>query len=412
MTQTRNNSLRFNPASPDFHANLYAVYSNMRGEQPLARLGRTWILTRYHDIANVLKNRSFISSGIPEQLHNELRRLGFELSPALRAFLFGIVLFEDGERHASHRLALQALFKGEAWNEVSEMITRQAQKLATHAAAGRHFDGIRDFAAPLWRQVFTRWLNLPPELQEVVETEKTAIRLLLDPSAIDEAGLKQLMQAMSHLDKGFNQLLKAHLAGYDSLFFRSLVKGYDGDLATLQQRFSTDCITMLVGGSETSEALTGNLLLMLAQRAELQKGVQNGSLRMRDIVTETMRFESPLQMVRRKVQSPTELHGRELRSGDNLLLCLGSANRDESVFEDAASFTPGRKNAQRQLGFGIGMHQCIGQLLAQFQAEQMATALFTQGKLAQSGEATWSQRSLILRSLDVLPLHVVNGARE
>lgn len=169
---------------------------------------------------------------------------------------------------------------------------------------------------------------------------------------------------------------------------------------------------MLVGGSETSEALTGNLLLMLAQHTELQKGVQNGSLRMRDIVTETMRFESPLQMVRRKVQSPTEIYGRELRPGDNLLLCLGSANRDESVFEEAASFNPCRKNAQRQLGFGIGMHQCIGQLLAQFQAEKMATALFTQGRLAQSGEATWSQRSLILRSLDVLPLHFVNGACE
>jgi cytochrome P450 len=161
---------------------------------------------------------------------------------------------------------------------------------------------------------------------------------------------------------------------------------------------------MLIGGSETSEALTGNLLYMLALHPELQAGVRNNTLRMKEIVSETMRFESPLQMGRRKVAAPVHFR-RELKAGDNVLLCLGSANRDERVFEEASRFIPGRKNAQRQLGFGA-VHQCIGQLLAQFQAENLATALSKRGITALDGEAKWSNRSLILRTLETLPLKI------
>ena len=98
--------------------------------------------------------------------------------------------------------------------------------------------------------------------------------------------------------------------------------------------------------------------------------------------------------------------GRELKAGNNILVCLGSANRDESVFEEAWRFIPGRKNAQRQLGFGAGVHQCIGQLLAQCQAETLAMALCERGTLSLDGEAKWSTRSLILRTLETLPVKI------
>lgn len=149
----------------------------------------------------------------------------------------------------------------------------------------------------------------------MVEQEKSAIRLLLDPSAIDREGLQRLIVALSRLDDSFRQLAQAHSQGYDSLFYRSLLKGYGGDRDALATRFSTDCVTMLIGGSETSEALTGNLVYMLAQHPELQACVRNNTLRMKDVVSETMRFESPLQMGRRKVVAPVQFLGRELKAG-------------------------------------------------------------------------------------------------
>lgn len=326
--------------------------------------------------------------------------------PPIRDLLYGIVLFEDGNVHRAHRQALQALFTGESWAALTQLISDESHTLVAELTTIGTFDGIRQIAAPLWGKLFTAWLNLPEAQQEVVEQEKNAIRLLLDPSAIDREGLQRLIVALSRLDDSFRQLAQAHSQGYDSLFYHSLLKGYGGDRDALATRFSTDCVTMLIGGSETSEALTGNLVYMLAQHPELQACVRNNTLRMKDVVSETMRFESPLQMGRRKVVAPVQFLGRELKAGDNILVCLGSANRDESVFEEAWRFIPGRKNAQRQLGFGAGVHQCIGQLLAQCQAETLAMALCERGTLSLDGEAKWSTRSLILRTLETLPVKI------
>lgn len=399
-------ALRFNPASPVFQENLHNVYHHMRNHQPVARIGKTWVLTRYQDVYQALKERAFVSSGIPEDVHSEMEKECFSLSPPIRDLLYGIVLFEDGNVHRAHRQALQALFTGESWAALTQLISDESHTLVAELTTIGTFDGIRQIAAPLWGKLFTAWLNLPEAQQEVVEQEKNAIRLLLDPSAIDREGLQRLIVALSRLDDSFRQLAQAHSQGYDSLFYRSLLKGYGGDRDALATRFSTDCVTMLIGGSETSEALTGNLVYMLAQHPELQACVRNNTLRMKDVVSETMRFESPLQMGRRKVVAPVQFLGRELKAGDNILVCLGSANRDESVFEEAWRFIPGRKNAQRQLGFGAGVHQCIGQLLAQCQAETLAKALCERGTLSLDGEAKWSTRSLILRTLETLPVKI------
>jgi len=399
-------ALRFNPASPVFQENLHNVYHHMRNHQPVARIGKTWVLTRYQDVYQTLKERAFVSSGITEDVHSEMEKECFSLSPPIRDLLYGIVLFEDGNVHRAHRQALQALFTGESWAALTQLISDESHTLVAELTTTGTFDGIRQIAAPLWGKLFTAWLNLPEAQQEVVEQEKSAIRLLLDPSAIDREGLQRLIVALSRLDDSFRQLAQAHSQGYDSLFYRSLLKGYGGDRDALATRFSTDCVTMLIGGSETSEALTGNLVYMLAQHPELQACVRNNTLRMKDVVSETMRFESPLQMGRRKVVAPVQFLGRELKAGDNILVCLGSANRDESVFEEAWRFIPGRKNAQRQLGFGAGVHQCIGQLLAQCQAETLAMALCERGTLSLDGEAKWSTRSLILRTLETLPVKI------
>ena len=399
-------ALRFNPASPVFQENLHDVYHHMRNHQPVTRIGKTWVLTRYQDVYQTLKERAFVSSGIPEDVHSEMEKECFSLSPPIRDLLYGIVLFEDGNVHRAHRQALQALFTGESWAALTQLISDESHTLVAELTTTGTIDGIRQIAAPLWGKLFTAWLNLPEAQQEVVEQEKSAIRLLLDPSAIDREGLQRLIVALSRLDDSFRQLAQAHSQGYDSLFYRSLLKGYGGDRDALATRFSTDCVTILIGGSETSEALTGNLVYMLAQHPELQACVRNNTLRMKDVVSETMRFESPLQMGRRKVVAPVQFLGRELKAGDNILVCLGSANRDESVFEEAWRFIPGRKNAQRQLGFGAGVHQCIGQLLAQCQAETLAMALCERGTLSLDGEAKWSTRSLILRTLETLPVKI------
>ena len=100
---------RFNPSSPDFQENLYTIYQNMR-KKAVTRIGKTWVLTRYTDVYRAFKDNSLVSLGIPDDLHGELEKLDFNVSPSLRDLIYGIILFEDGHNHHQHRRALQTVF--------------------------------------------------------------------------------------------------------------------------------------------------------------------------------------------------------------------------------------------------------------------------------------------------------------
>lgn len=399
--------LCFNPSSPDFSQNLYQVYDHMQQHQPLLRLGRTWVLTRYSDVSAALKEPRLGSAGIPQHLLAEYRRQEIQLSEPLQAVVREIVLFQDGHEHRTHRKAIMALFNGAPYQELKQLVQDEIRQLVASQKGEENIDGIAQLANLVWPRLFARWLNLTDEQCIIVERQKENIRLLLDPSAIDSAGLQKLMSALHQLEATFNQLLQLHFTGRPSPFYAALIQGYQQDESQLRRYFSTDCITVLIGGSETSGALIGNLLHILAVDPHLQTQLREQPSLIRQSVTETMRYESPLQMARRTVLEPVTLHQRELRVHDSVLLCLGAANRDESQFAEAGQFLPGRVNSGKHLGFGHGVHLCVGQLLAQFQAETLCSELLAVlPPFRLNAAVQWQRDSLILRSLASLPLRV------
>ncbi|HEJ9094893.1 TPA: cytochrome P450 [Serratia odorifera] len=405
MNIPNDKTLRFNPASPSFNQQIYQVYQRMRQHQPLLRIGRTWVLTRYQDVSTALRSPQLGSSGIPRHLMVQFARLQSELSPELAALVRDILLFQDGEHHRTHRKPLMALFGREPLATLKQLAAREINHLINELQAAEQADLIGQLARPLWPRVFAGWLNLSAQQQQVVEQQKESIRLLLDPSAIDAAGLQKLMAALRQLDSLFSQCYQQCRQGHPSLFFNALSAGYAEHRALMQRYFSTDCVTVLIGGSETTEALIGNLMLAVLQNPGVTQQLRQHPSLIRLAVQETLRYESPLQMARRTVMQPWQIHGRTLREQDNVLLCLGAANRDETQFQTAHQFELHRLNSQRHLGFGFGAHLCAGQLLAQFQAETVCGSLLERfPRLRLLGSADWQSESLILRSLRALPL--------
>ncbi|MGV8001758.1 cytochrome P450 [Photorhabdus temperata subsp. temperata] len=399
------NKIRFNPASPTFSQDLYQIYRHMQQHQPILRLGYTWVLTRYQDISYAMKEPRLGNTDILQHFLTELQRQQIMLNQPLQDLLQRSLLFLEGNVHHAHRKALQSLFSGTCYQSLKQLIQEEIILVVQALKGNNQFDGIAQLAKLIWPRIFARWLNLTSEQQEIIAQEKQSIRLLLDPSAITFASLQSTMKAMKTLDDLFNQLLNMHFAGRESTFFAALSLGYHQDHDALRRFFSTDCLTLVIGGSETGEALIGNLIQEVAMDATLQQRLREDPALIRLAVQETMRYESPLQMVRRTVLKPISFHGRTLEEGDSVLLCIGAANRDEQQFNDAGRFIMGRKNGQRHLGFGVGIHQCIGQLLAQFQAESTCEAMLRiLPPFVMAAPGQWQQNNRMLRALDVLPL--------
>jgi cytochrome P450 len=86
-----------------------------------------------------------------------------------------------------------------------------------------------------------------------------------------------------------------------------------------------------------------------------------------NVVEETLRLESPVQIMNRRTVEEFDFAGRQIASGASVLVAIAAANRDPSVFSDPARFDPRRENANKQLAFTIGAHHCMGSSLARLE---------------------------------------------
>jgi cytochrome P450 len=174
---------------------------------------------------------------------------------------------------------------------------------------------------------------------------------------------------------------------------------------------SLGMLVQLVGaGSDSTTGLTGSCALALATHLDVQATLRADLALVPAFVEEVLRLETPFRGHFRHVLRPCRLGGVELRTDDRLLLMWSAANRDPAVFEEPDALRLDRPNAKNQLGFGWGIHHCIGAPLARLEARLAVEELLTRTRSIEldrdAGAPTWVP-SLFLRRLSSLPLTVV-----
>ena len=125
---------------------------------------------------------------------------------------------------------------------------------------------------------------------------------------------------------------------------------------------------MVVAGNETTTKLLGNALYWGVHNKSEVAQVLRDPARAPQWVEETLRYDTSSQIVARTAVADIELHDTTIRSGDKVLLLIGSANRDSDVFDTADDFRIGRDSSQKIASFGGGVHFCLGAHLARLEA--------------------------------------------
>jgi cytochrome P450 len=133
-------------------------------------------------------------------------------------------------------------------------------------------------------------------------------------------------------------------------------------------------VLILVAGNETTTTLIGNAALELAARPELAERLRGEPALLDPFIEEVLRFSSPVQFDPRRATRSIEIQGVRLEENDYLLCWIGSANRDEAVFENAERFDAGRER-NPHIAFGFGAHYCLGSNLARLEARVALEAL-------------------------------------
>ena len=125
---------------------------------------------------------------------------------------------------------------------------------------------------------------------------------------------------------------------------------------------------LIVGGNDTTRnSMTGGLIAAPSEHpSEIDKVRADKSL-LPSLVSETIRWQTPVIHMRRTATRDVELAGKAVRKGDKVVMWYVSGNRDEAAIDDAEAFRVGRPRARHHLSFGAGIHRCVGDRLAELQ---------------------------------------------
>jgi cytochrome P450 len=176
----------------------------------------------------------------------------------------------------------------------------------------------------------------------------------------------------------------------------ALVRARDsGDSLSHEEVVATG-VLLLFAGHETTTNLIGNGIRALLEHPGQAPDAPGA-------VEEALRFDGPAKTIARLMGADVEMGGRTLKAGERVFLCPASANRDPAVFDDPDRFDVTRRPG-RQLGFGVGVHYCLGAPLARLEASIAIPAVFRRlPGLRAAGTPDWHP-VLLSRGMTAFPV--------
>jgi cytochrome P450 len=347
----------------------FDFYSFMRKNNPVAfdEENEQWVLYRYRDIEKILRDHLKFSSKfelfkVPQEYQENLNR------PSL--------LNSDPPYHRKLRSIVDTLFVPIEISKLEPRIENIANELIDHIVEKNNatMDLITDFAYPLPATVIAELLGVPAEDQDIFRQWADNIVSIEITSDIDS--IRKADKTVSDMDIYFSKLIerKKKIPANDliSHIIRAKVDGH----SLSEKEILSFCGLLLNAGHVTTVNLIGNLIFSLLENPqEFQRLQENQKSLIKPAIEETLRYRSPVQILIRTANADVTLsEGRkegerqEIKKGQELVLYLGSANHDESIFTDPERFDITRKNL-RHLGFGNGIHFCLGAPLARLEGQ-------------------------------------------
>ena len=382
----------------------YPVYARMReaGRVLTTSYGAT-IVHRYDDVRQVHLDHESYSMGALGQLMGMQPGEGMAGSEFLMA---ETMLTTDPPDHERLRQVVNRAFTPRSIADLEPRVRDICGRLLAPLAKGEPFDLVADFAAPLPTIVIAELLGIPsedgPQFRQWTEAiTGTDVRGRTDRSKLGIFG-RELREYLG------DQVQRRKAAPTDDLIGRMVAANAEQVMSDAEVIAS--CVLLLVAGNETTMRLITNMVLALSRHPEQLERVTADRDLVPSAVEETLRYDSPVQMLFRGVKQDTEIGGVHLRPGQFVLTMLAAANRDPDVFEAADAYDVGRQN-NLHVSFGHGIHYCLGAPLARREtriALEEVLAVAPRFEVLISDDELEYPQMLMLRSPRSLPIRVTS----
>jgi cytochrome P450 len=372
-------------------ADPYPIYAQLRETGPAVYLGRydVWAISRYHDVRNALSDWRTFSSGHGNVLRDDTNQ---ELAGRL-------VLTTDPPIHDEMRQVLQAHLSLRPLKPAVPMIQSRADRLVEELAERGSFDGVADLASEFTVSVVSDLVGFPEEGREHLLTYSNA---LFNNNGPDNDRNRLTCQAIPAFHEYCGRLLQPGAFASGS-WGEAIVEGARAGRYPMEWAASS-VMSFVAAGMDTTVNGVSNALWLLAEDPEQWAILRADTSHVPAAFNEALRCETPIQWFSRVATRSCEIDGVDIPAGARVLLLFGSANRDGRVFANPDTFVV-KRDGPGHLGFGFGVHGCVGQALARAEGHAVLQAL---AHRVDRIEASAVRRNLnnMLRGLSSLELTV------
>jgi cytochrome P450 len=395
-------------ADPTVAADPVPYYAQLRALGPLVK-GRVNYLTTDHALAHeLLRSDDFrvvnMGSNLPAPLRWLQRRTRDDLLHPLRE---PSLLAVEPPNHTRYRKTVSAVFTSRAVVALRDRVEQTAAHLLDQLSGQSGvIDIVGRYCSQLPVAIISDILGVPDQDRgRVLEFGELAAPSL--DIGLPWRQYRSVQQGIA----GFNFWLAGHLrelrrAPSDNLMSQLIQMAESGSAETNLGEDELQAIAGLVlaAGFETTVNLLGNGIRMLLDTPEHLDTLRQRPELWPNAVEEILRLDSPVQLTARVAVKDVEVAGMRIQRGELVIIYLGAANRDPSVFADPNRFDIERPNAGRHLAFSAGRHFCLGAALARAEGEVGLRTFFDRFPEVRAAGTGTRRDTRVLRGWSTLPV--------
>ncbi len=343
----------------------WPYFARLRRDDPVHYCARSpygpyWSVTRFEDIMAVDTNHQLFSS--------DVYRGGITIvdegsgdAPPLPMFIA-----MDPPRHDQQRKVASPIVAPANLARMEDLIRSRAARILDDLPVGETFDWVDRVSIELTTQMLATLFDFPFEDRRLLTYWSDVATAFPAPGEVVETEKEQtavLMECLEYFVRLWNERVNAEPA----FNLISMLAHGESTRDMTPMEYLGNIILLIVGGNDTTRNTITGSVLALNQNPDQYRKLRDHPELIPSMVSETIRWQTPLAHMRRTATRDTELGGKRIAKGDKVIMWYVSGNRDERVIERPDDYIIDRERPRHHMSFGFGIHRCMGNRLAEMQ---------------------------------------------
>ena len=395
---------------PAFYQDPYPTYAALRESAPVFwyEPWGQWLISRYDDIADVLRRPdAFSSVGWEHRVLGQLDPSIQEQIPAIRGhYDTPALIHSDPPDHTRLRRSVARAFAPRNLESIRATVEELVDELLDKAGESRTVDLVAAFAYPLPALVIAGLLGVPTADRHLF-TEWSADVVAFTGSFFPAERARRAEASMREFQAYLHGMIRDRRAQPEADLISQLVTATDEASAMTDEEIVATAVTLLFAGHETTANLIANGMLALFRNPDQLRRFADDPAHAPAAIEELLRYDSPVHRTRRVARHDVELGGQLINAGQPITNLLGAGNRDPLRFDEPDRLDLDRADTAH-LSFGHGIHFCVGAGLSRLEAPIAFNELFRRFPSIAPASADvprWKE-NLAFHGLEALPVRL------